>query len=90
MTDLPSAIAALPFVTSKLGVATRLWDVTPTSDWSADNARGRDYADAAIACMVEHQAPTLLPNIVKAIRLSDSPWTGLEVGFFQRIAERLS
>lgn len=90
MTDLPAAIAALPFVASRLGVATRLWVITPTGDWSADNVRGKEYADAAIACMIEQQAPNLLPNIVKAIRLSDGPWTGVEVGFFQRIAERLS
>lgn len=90
MTDIPTAIAALPFTDAPLGRAARLWVVTSTGDWAADNRLGREYADAAVSCMKEQDVPNLLGHIVKAMRLSTAPWTGIEVGFFQRIAERLS
>lgn len=78
-------IAKLPFVTATLGTATRLWDVTPTRNWSDDNATGAAYAQALIDHMKEHDAPFVLGHVVKALP-PPAEWTGIEIGFVQGIA----
>lgn len=90
MTSTNDAIASLPFTAAKLGVATRLWVVEPSGDWAADNEAGRNHAESLIACMAEHDLPNLLGLIVKAMKQDGGTWSGIEVGFFHRLAERLS
>lgn len=90
MTDLPTAIGALPFVEATMGRPTRLWVVHSTGDYGADTATGRAYADALIGCMTEHDSPNLLGLVVKDIVQQGAPWTGIEVGFFHQVASRSS
>lgn len=78
-------IAQLPFVTARLGAATVMWDVTPTRNWSDDNATGAVYAQALIDHMAEHEAPFVLTHVIKALP-PPGDWTGVEVGFVQGIA----
>lgn len=88
MTPAADAIADLPFTHAKLGVPTRLWVVQPTKDWAADNETGRRYAESLLNCIREHEMSSLLGQVVKAMKQSDTGWTGIEVGFFHRLAER--
>lgn len=34
------------------------WSPKITDDWGEDTARGKAYADEAIACIVEHDKPS--------------------------------
>lgn len=72
----------LPFVQG-----TRLWVTAPTGDWAQDNETGRGHADVLVDHIAEHGPPTLLAWVAKAI-VEHGAWTGVEVGFFHRIAER--
>lgn len=68
----------LPFVREN-----DLWVTSPTHVWREDNDTGRQYADALLA----EGHPPLLCFVVQAIGPRDQ-WSGIEVGFFQRLAER--
>jgi hypothetical protein len=87
MTESAKAIEGFPFVLAKGAVIQRLWSVRPTPDYAADNATGRGYAEILLAHMRENAIPGLLAMVIKDMRQSLSPWSGIEVGFFQRVAE---
>lgn len=80
-------LAALPFVTVRMGQPTALWRVSASGDWTADNALGREYAEALLAHMFANDNPTLLGMVCREIT-SRGAWTGVEVGFFQHIAQK--
>ncbi len=85
--SLAKVLPTLPFVVMTLGTPTQLWVPKSAGDYQADNETGKRYADALIAVMREHEAPNLLGQVVKAMV---EPWSGVEVGFMHRIAERLT
>lgn len=83
-----SDLSHLPFVDTSDGVPTRLWTPTPSGDWTADNATGHGYADALVDFMRENERPPLLGQVAHAMAATGQ-WSGVEVGFFHRLAERL-
>lgn len=60
----------------------------PIGDWATDTQRGRDFADTLVERMKTTQNPTLLGRLVKNL-VADGRYSGVEVGFFQRISERI-
>lgn len=70
--------ANLPFVRGPL-----LWVTQPTGVWGEDNLTGRGYADA----LADLGEPSLLYFVVQAMG-PPAQWSGVEVGFFHRLAER--
>jgi len=78
-------LTVLPFVQADdAGQVVSMWSVAPTGDWSEDNVAGAAHADALIALMSRTENPTILSHVVKAI--AGREWSGLEVGFFHRLA----
>jgi hypothetical protein len=78
-------LTSLPFVQADdAGQVASMWNVAPTGDWSADNVAGAAHADDLIGLMSRTENPTILSHVVKAI--GGREWTGLEVGFFHRLA----
>ena len=61
------------------------WAVSPTGDWSADNARGRELARKLLAHMRGNEAPNALGVVIKAM-IACGAYTGVEVGFLTTIA----
>lgn len=82
-------LSDLPFVREVTGLPTQLWVATPTGAWAADNATGHGYADVLLAYIEATGNLTLLGFVVKAIGQSGQ-WSGIEAGFFHRLAERAS
>lgn len=76
---------ALPFIAANADGTRSFWSVTPSGDYAADCATGRDFAGQALAHIAAAGFPPLLGHIVKAMRSSD--WTGIETGFCQALAE---
>jgi hypothetical protein len=74
--------ALLPFVTRA-----SLWQPATTGNWAEDNATGREHAEALLHLIAETNTHPMLGQVVQAIAKSGQ-WGGVEVGFFQRIAER--
>lgn len=65
------------------------WCPARTGDWAADNITGRLYADRVISELQgEAKAPNFLGSIVRDM-VRKGIYSGVEVGFFQRIAEVL-
>ena len=56
-------------------------------NWAADNALGRAYADELVSFMRKRDCPNLLGATVKRM-IDQGSFGGVEVGFFQRIAEQ--
>lgn len=54
---------------------------------AADNQSGRQFAIAVVAAIVAEENPTILAHQVKRLMLTE--WSGVHVGFFHHIAERL-
>ncbi|MCK6102903.1 hypothetical protein [Brevundimonas sp. EYE_349] len=82
----PHALAVLPFVVIEDGRPVTLWQARSTGDYAADNAVGAAHADALAAHMSATDNPTLLGMVARNIPDQDA-WTGVEVGFFHRLAE---
>ena len=74
--------------TNQAGSEINLWAPAETGDWAADTVTGRAYASELISVMRDNEAPMLLGHIVKAMG-SRGKHGGIEVGFFQLIAEKL-
>jgi len=81
-----NVLSELPFVVSIKGMAVSLWEPVTTGVWGTDNEAGRNHADALIEVIRAHDAPPLLGQVVKALGRSGR-WSGVEVGFTQRLAE---
>lgn len=81
-------LSDLPFVRQTFGAAVRLWVVEPSGDWAEDNITGRDYADLLLAYIRVNGNLPLLGMVCREIGRVGGAWTGVEAGFFQRIAER--
>lgn len=74
--------------TSQAGSEINLWAPTETGEWATDTAAGRTYAAELIDVMRTNEAPMLLGHVAKAI-VARGKHGGVEVGFFQQIAEKL-
>ena len=83
MSILKDAISALPFTKDGDVGAIHYWAVEPTGDWCADTTTGRDYADALLVVMREHESPGLLAWVVKAM---PPILDGVQAGFLHAIA----
>jgi hypothetical protein len=59
-----------------------------TGDWSTDNRTGRHYAKNVVRFVCAGPRPTILGLMVKAM-IEKGEFGGVEVGFFQEIAEML-
>lgn len=64
------------------------WSPEITGEWGADTARGKGYADEAVACIKRHNNPTAFGHVIKAM-IGKGSWSGVEVGFFHRFCEHL-
>jgi hypothetical protein len=84
MTKLTSTLS----FADQAGSEINLWAPTETGDWATDTATGRTYAAELIDVMRTNEAPMLLGHVAKAIA-ARSKHGGVEVGFFQLIAEKL-
>jgi hypothetical protein len=62
------------------------WNHEPSGDYAADCKRGREIAVDLMRKMYFENAPLLLGNTAKAIT-ERGRFDGLEIGFFQAIAE---
>ncbi|MBX3476682.1 MAG: hypothetical protein KF910_03690 [Brevundimonas sp.] len=71
-------------VADQTGARRDLWAVSPSGDYADECATGRAYADE-IRAEIEAGNPAILGHVVQAI--AGRPWSGIEVGFFHRIAE---
>jgi hypothetical protein len=63
-----------------------VWAPDITGDWTIDCSRGRAYAEEALDFMRATDNPSCLGHIVKGM-IGAGRYTGVEVGFLQRIAE---
>jgi hypothetical protein len=84
MTKLTTALS----FANQVGSEINLWAPTETGDWATDTATGRTYASELISVMRDNEAPMLLGHVGKAISVRGKHG-GVEVGFFQQIAEKL-
>lgn len=84
--EVATPLSALPFVECATGRQTRLWCIRASGNWAKDNVTGRQHADDLARFMRLNDNAALLGQVVKAIGAEGS-WTGVEVGFFQRIAD---
>ncbi|WP_458393494.1 hypothetical protein [Rhizobium brockwellii] len=84
MTKLTSTLS----FAAQAGSEIDLWTPAETGDWATDNATGRAYALELIGVMKANEAPILLGHVAKAIG-ARGKHGGVEVGFFQQIAEKL-
>jgi D-tyrosyl-tRNA(Tyr) deacylase len=78
--------APLPFVTMERELITSWWTVSPSGNWSDDNASGRHFAEMLIAEMRVTQNPLLLKHVVQSM-CEQKTRSGIEVGFLHQIAE---
>lgn len=63
--------------------------VDANADYGENCAKGRDYADEIIQKMCEKQQPSLLWWTVHGLA-DDASAPGFRIGFFHRIAEKLT
>lgn len=82
---VPIITELLVFVT-----ATSLWKVRPTGDWAHDNRLGARYAENLIAHLRRY--PNQLPLLGHIMRdmMSQGQFTGIESGFFHRLASDIA
>jgi hypothetical protein len=66
-----------------------LWEDSNTEDWGADNRSGRQKADAMLNDLHNGTSCSILGHTVKQM-IEIGHYGGVEVGFFQRLAERLA
>lgn len=85
--EVPTRWETLPFVDSIEGQATSLWTVQRTGDFEADCATGRAHAMALSDYIARAGDPAFLPLVARDI-MRAGQWTGVEIGFFQGIAQR--
>lgn len=81
-----TALSDLPFVVVRVGLPTNLWRVDASGDYVADCATGASHADALLEHMDLNENPSLLAMVAREAARAD--WTGVQVGFFQRLAEK--
>lgn len=81
-----TALSDLPFVVVRVGLPTNLWRVEPSGDYAKDCALGASHADALLEHMDVNENPSLLGMVAREAARAD--WTGVQVGFFHRIAEK--
>lgn len=84
MTKLTSTLS----FANQAGSEINLWAPTETGDWASDTATGRAYALELLDLMTTNEAPMLLGHVAKGIT-ARGKHGGVEVGFFQQIAEKL-
>ena len=82
----PSFLKYGPGLPGALGRIVETWSPHVTGDWSIDCARGRTYADEALDFMRQSNNPTYLGHVVKGM-IGNGAYSGVEVGFMQRIGE---
>ena len=70
----------------KVGPHLDFWHLEPTADWGEDCRVGRDAASELTRYMDFARGPNLLGSVVREM-IQKGRFTGLEVGFCQRIAE---
>lgn len=68
------------------GSVTSWWKVEPLYDYKEDCQTGREYADQFCRAVVDGEAQTALLHIVEAFPYKK---TGIEIGFMQRLTERI-
>lgn len=70
------------------GRATSFWYVEPTGDWGKDCAQGRNLATELLDYMRRTANTPILSHVMQSMGELTRPWSGLEVGFCQMIAEQ--
>lgn len=65
------------------------WNVTASGDYAADCATGAAHADDLLAYLRAGGLPATLSHTVASIAKRGGDLTGIEVGFFHRIATEL-
>ena len=80
------SLSSLPFVVCEPGHPARLWVVEPSGDWTTDCTTGRTHAAALIAFMAVDGNTQQLGHVIRAIGQAGQ-WTGVEVGFYQGLAD---
>ena len=78
----------LPFVRTSGGQVVQLWSPRRTGTWGEDNAIGRGYAGELLQVMRRSGATTLLGQVMRSI-VEGGQHEGVEVGFYQALAEQL-
>lgn len=91
MANVHTPPLVLPFVRRHTDESGELdiWFTLRSGDWAADNAKGREYANACIDYMRHNRAPGFLGHVVKAM-IGKAQFGGVEVGFFAYIADRVT
>ena len=64
------------------------WSPEVSGVWANDNATGRNMAEGLLDQMRSGDNPALLGHVVKSM-IASGGYTGVEVGFFQRLSESL-
>lgn len=64
------------------------WSPKISDDWAEDTARGKAYADEAVACIRVNDNPSALGHVIKAM-IGKGGYSGVETGFFHRLSEHL-
>lgn len=81
-------LRGLSFVEGEVDHGLDMWSVQESGLYVRDNQMGRAYADELIAAM-SHMSNLCLLTQVSRVILKKGRFGGVEVGFSQRIAERL-
>lgn len=68
-------------------VGNDFWTDVATGDWAEDCTIGRERADLMIAALTVHQDKICMFAASMRDMVEKGQWTGVEVGFCQRIAE---
>ena len=69
-----------------MSATVKVWEAKETGDWGEDNLLGRRMARQCIQTMREQEAPLLLGAVVREV-VAKGRYGGIEIGFFQEIAE---
>lgn len=79
--------ADLPFVVvPTAGHPAQLWVTQPVADWATNCTTGRLYGHLLCRYMEATSDTSMLGKVSEAI-VAAGQWTGIEVGFFQAIAD---
>lgn len=76
----------LPFVETQKTIKNYWVGADETGEWSTDNKVGRGYADALVATCRDEELGMVLSHVVSAM-IKRGRYSGIEVGFFNRIGE---
>jgi len=63
------------------------WSDAATGDWSQDCLTGRKRAETVIGCLVSKPDSMCMFTAIMRDMATKGQWTGVEVGFCQRLAE---